>query len=143
MLSHDIICYACEKHTNKKYNKILVEFVNNHANTNICTLMDRILLAFEVDVVYEIVENVKSIIWAVVKIVYARNRNLPSFQHHLPFISFAATLIPQIANSKDLYNFSKSLYKRFCVYEMKENYGTFDDVISILKKLDSLCTVVE
>ncbi|QNV47798.1 hypothetical protein [Alphabaculovirus altersperidaniae] len=136
MISHDIVREACRS-SESKHRDVLVKFVDNLANSDIGVLMKRLLLAFEVDVVHRLVERIKSIIWAVVRIVYARNKNLLSFDRHLQHMAYAAVVIPNIVDSTKLYNFSKALYKRHCVYEMRDDCVSFENVVDLLKIFDS------
>ncbi|QEI03442.1 hypothetical protein [Spodoptera cosmioides nucleopolyhedrovirus] len=136
MISYKIVREACQN-APFNYRDVLVKFVDNLSNLDICVLMNRLLLAFEIKIVHDVVERVKSIIWAVVRIVYARNKNLLSFDRHLAHMSYAATVVPNIADSTKLYNFSRSLYKRHCVYEMREDCVSFEYVVDLLKILDS------
>lgn len=138
MLSHKIVRQACESLTLPQYRDVLVEFVEHNSKFDACVLMNRLLLAFEVNIVHDVVEHIKSIVWAIVRIVYARNRNLLSFNRHVQHMGYAATIIPKIANSKKLYDFSRLLYKRHCVYEMREDCVSFEYVIKLLCFFDDL-----
>ncbi|ACI47423.1 unknown [Spodoptera litura nucleopolyhedrovirus II] len=138
MIAHKIVREACQK-SPFPHRRVLVKFVDdNFSNADICALMERMLMAFEVKIVHDVVERIKSIIWAMVRMVYARNKNLLSFDRHVPHVPYvAAAVIPNIADSTKLYNFSKSLYKRHCVYEMRDDCVSFEYVVHLLQIIDS------
>ncbi|CDG72529.1 Unknown (Maco68) [Spodoptera exigua multiple nucleopolyhedrovirus] len=136
MISYKIVREAC-KGASVEYRDVLVKFVDNLSGLDICVLMNRLLLAFEIKIVHDVVERIKSIIWAMVRIVYARNKNLLSFDRHISHMPYAAALISNVLDSTKLYNFSRFLYKRHCVYEMREDCVSFDYVVDVLKFFDS------
>ncbi|AAZ38223.1 ORF-57 [Agrotis segetum nucleopolyhedrovirus A] len=137
MFARTAIRRACNS-IDSKYRDVLVRFVDNINGGDVRSLLERLLLAFDVNVVYNVLEQIKAIVWAVVKTAYARNKNLLSFNRHLPHVQFAESQVMNAADPELLIEFTRSLYRQHCVYELVEDSVTWDELVELLCSLDNI-----
>ncbi|AIZ48612.1 asb054 [Agrotis segetum nucleopolyhedrovirus B] len=144
LFSHDVICRAARfcHDADVKDRAVLVKFIDNlsEASTDVRTLLERLLLAFDCSVVYSVIEEVKAIIWAVVRTVYARNSNLLSLnpRRHAVHLKYACALMPTVAQPERLFEYARRLYRHYCVYELVADSLTWDELINLLCDLNQM-----
>lgn len=143
MFAHNTIRRACYD-VDIKNRAVLLRFIDTNADTSdVRILLERMLLAFDVCVVYRVLEQVKAIVWALVRTVYARNINLLSLNRHLAHLEYAKSLLTHVTQPKPLFEFTRHLYKRYCVYELAEDSLTWDELIDLLCKLNLMFDVIK
>jgi hypothetical protein len=118
---------------------VLFNFVDKHSKDDVRLLLDRILVEFDVSLVYRVVENIKAIVWALVRTVYARNPNLLSLNRHNPHLEYATGLVKKVNQSQQLYEFARGLYQQYCVYELTEDSLSWQELIDVLCNLNAMC----
>ncbi|ACI28762.1 agip60 [Agrotis ipsilon multiple nucleopolyhedrovirus] len=126
-----------------KNRAVLVKFVDNlseeSSSTDVRTLLERLLLAFDCSVVYSVIEQVKAIVWALVRTAYARNSNLLSLNRgHNVHLKYASALMPTVARPELLFEYTRRLYRRHCVYELVADSITWDELINLLCDLNQM-----
>lgn len=137
MFGYLVIRRAC-LHVNVKHRRALFNFIDAHTPNDVKLLLERILVAFEVDVVYNLLEHVKAIVWAVVRNVYAQNFNLLSMNRHQIHFDYVAVLLRKVAKPKRLFKFCRDLFKRYCIYEMAQDTVPWEDLVKLLCTMNSM-----
>lgn len=138
MFAYLVIRRAC-LFVDSTQRRVLFNFVDKHSKDDVRLLLDRILVAFDVSLVYRVVENIKAIVWALVRTVYARNPNLLSLNRHNPHLEYATGLAKKVKQSQRLYEFARGLYKQYCVYELTEDSLSWQELIDVLCNLNGMC----
>ncbi|AFL64911.1 hypothetical protein [Mamestra brassicae multiple nucleopolyhedrovirus] len=138
MFAYLVIRRAC-LFVDSAQRQVLFNFVNDHKKEDVQLLLERLLIAFDVSLVYRVVENIKAIVWALVKTVYAHNPNVLSLNRHKPHLQYASQLVGKVNRPQQLYEFARDLYKQYCVYELAEDSLSWCDLINVLCNLDNIC----
>ncbi|WBB27203.1 hypothetical protein [Mythimna sequax nucleopolyhedrovirus] len=138
MFAYLVIRRAC-LFVDSAQRRVLFNFVNDHKDENVQLLLERLLVAFDVSLVYRVIENIKSIVWALVKTVYAHNPNVLSLNRHEPHLQYASRLVGKVDQTQQLYEFARNLYKQYCVYELTEDSLSWNELINVLYNLDNIC----
>ncbi|AIE47827.1 hypothetical protein pesp101 [Peridroma alphabaculovirus] len=123
------------------HQRALFNHIENHQRRrrrrlcDVRALLDSILLKFDVNAVYVLVENIKAIVWALVRLVYARNPNLLTSRRHERYLSYAHNLAKRVSRPLELHEYARNLYRRFSVYELREDSLDWDEL------MDMMCTL--
>lgn len=139
MFAFHAIHRACRTVADANSRDRLLEFVERRRCTDdIQSLLNDMLMTFDVKLVYRVLENLKAIVWALVRIAYARNSNLPSFNRHLEHIEFVSAIMMSRNEppSRKLLDFLAAIYKRYCVYELIEDSLSWDDLVEMMTVLN-------
>jgi hypothetical protein len=138
-----LIIRRASLHVNAQHRRALFGFIDTQRRNanNVRQLLEQILVAFDVNLVYSLVEHIKSIVWALVRTVYARNTNLLSLNRHLAHVNYATLLLPKATRPRQLYEYAKALYKRYCVYELAEDSLSWNELMCLLRELDKMFAV--
>nr|WRQ96305.1 maco-A 69 [Mamestra configurata nucleopolyhedrovirus A] len=139
MFAYLVIRRAC-LFVDSAQRRVLFNFVDDHKKEDVQLLLERLLLAFDVSLVYRVIENIKAIVWALVKTVYAHNPNVLSLNRHKPHLQYASQLIAKVDQTQQLHEFARDLYKQYCVYELTEDSLSWSELINVLCNLDNICS---
>ncbi|AUV65416.1 hypothetical protein [Alphabaculovirus myunipunctae] len=138
MFAYWVIRRAC-LFADGAHRRALFDFVEAYrvkAVDDIRTLMDQVLIAFDVNLVYSLIEHIKSIVWALVRTAYARNANLLSSNRHRVHLDYVAGLLDKVSEPKKLYECTRDLFKRYCVYELAEDSLSWNSLVALMCKLN-------